>query len=136
MASVAPTARGPEQTATGSRVTEPRAKEAPAPMEPRAKEAPVAMTDGANVRRSVFLIHQVLEFPLTPFTDGVALLPLHQLKAAGGSGATRETVLREEVTEAGGVAAMTLAVMTAAGGVLLVWGKFRCVAASTCHRVP
>lgn len=36
---------------------------------------------------------------------------------------TRETAQMEEATEAEGVVAMTLVVMTAAGGVLLVWGK-------------
>lgn len=42
---------------------------------------------------------------------------------------TRETVRMQEVTEAEGVAAMTLVVMTAAGEALLVWGKLRCAAA-------
>lgn len=46
---------------------------------------------------------------------------------------TRETVRMEEGTEAEGVAAMTLVVMTAAGEALLVWGK---LLPSTYHYVP
>lgn len=57
------------------------------------------------------------------------LFSLHQLKVVGGLDVTRETARMEEVTEAEGAAAMTLVVMTAAGGVLLVWGKLRCAAA-------
>ncbi|XP_056905408.1 TATA-binding protein-associated factor 2N isoform X1 [Takifugu flavidus] len=95
MHSVAPmVARGREVMAMDSRVMEARGKVALAPMEEaRDKAAPVAMTDGANP------------------------------KVVGGLDVTRETAPREEATEAEGVAAMTLVVMTAAGGVLLVWGS-------------
>lgn len=57
------------------------------------------------------------------------MFSVRQLKGVGGLDVTRETVRMEEVTEAEGVAAMTLVVMTAAGEVLLVWGKLCCAAA-------
>lgn len=50
--------------------------------------------------------------------------------------ATRESVRTEAVTEAEGVAAMTLVVMSAAGEVLLEWGKLRSAAASNLAPCP
>lgn len=120
--SVAPmVARGREVKAMDSRVMEARGKVALAALEARDKAAPVAMTDGANVQIIHYIYKFSIRFALRLFGDSV--FSLHQPKVVEGLDVTRETAQMEEATEAEGVAAMTLVVMTAAGGVLLVWGK-------------
>lgn len=124
MDSVAPmVARGREVMAMDSRVMEARGKVALAAMEEaRDKAAPVAMTDGANVQPISFFSYK-FSIRFAPRLFGDLAFSVHQPKVVGGLDVTRETAPREEATEAEGVAAMTLVVMTAAGGVLLVWGK-------------
>lgn len=121
-------ARGQEVMVMDSKVMEARVKVALAAMEARDKVAPVAMRDGVNVQISLFFY--LLKMGAFAVRMSINLLfSLHKLKVVGGLDVTRETARMEVVTEAEGAAAMTLVVMTAAGGVLLVWGKLRCAAA-------